>query len=295
MLNDFKFNISNDEIKKGYEIIFQPFLESYRDRVNELYLDEYNDQGDTFIYMEPIKLCLLLSEHNSYVVIARSERDEFITLPPSQENYEFSQNPEKLKIKFIKEQLQIDSFLDYTQYFAFLKYIGGDFFKESYHQNLFEEAKSNGISTADSHASQYEYYKSLNALLAPKVALDVIDLEIILSKVNNPSFRYEFEESIKAYNAGLYLAAAATGGIALENILRLLIQAKTKANLPQNTYIKDSLAVLKREKVLSNRLSASVDSLKAIRNSNAHTNSDPVKKATIDHLYSVIEDLSYLL
>lgn len=290
-----KFNISNEEIKKGYEIVFQPFLEGYRNHVNELYLEEYNDRSDSFIYMEPIKLFLLLSEDSSYIIITRSERDELVFIPPSPENYAFSENPEKLKIKFMKEQLQIDNPLEYTPYYAFLRYIGGKFFKETNHPKLYEEAKISGISTADSHASQYEYYKSLNMYLSHKVELENIDFENITTKVNDPSFQYEFEESVKAYNAGLYLAAATTGRIALENILRQLIKKELGSQfLPDKTYIWKSVDVLTKNEILSGRLRGQINQQSEIRNTNCHTNDAPVTKETVDNLYGVIRDISNL-
>lgn len=128
-----------------------------------------------------------------------------------------------------------------------------------------------------------------------KERFNVFNLEELVNKINCPSLNYELGESISAYKQGLYLAAATTGGIALENILRILIQKKTRTPLPKDTYIKDSLTILKRNNILSNRLAASVNSLRDIRNSNSHTNEDPVRKTTVDHLYATIEDLAMLL
>lgn len=55
----------------------------------------------------------------------------------------------------------------------------------------------------------------------PKAEHDSINVEETTRTVNNDSFTYEFEESLKAYNTKLYLAASATAG----NLLAYFNQA----------------------------------------------------------------------
>ncbi|MGR6904766.1 DUF4145 domain-containing protein [Lysinibacillus sp. BSL11] len=285
-----------EELKEGFRVFFPPYLEGYRSRVNELYMEEHKN-SDSFYFMDPVKLFVLLYEKNTQLLFSESDEDQIVFIDCSHiSNEEFSlltNGSEKLKKRFIKSLLNVDEYHVDIPFYNLGEW-AGIAFSNGNRDSLIDLSYRWGTHLADSHENLYRFSKAFNSAIIPSTELGNIDTNVIIQKVNDPTFEYEFGESVKAYNSGLYLAAAATGGIALENILRLLIQAKTKANLPQNTYIKDSLAVLKRENVLSNRLAASADSLKAIRNSNAHTNSDPVKKATINHLYSVIEDLSYL-
>ncbi|KOY81541.1 hypothetical protein I6G82_08585 [Lysinibacillus macroides] len=285
-----------EELTEGLKTFFPPYLEGYRTRVNELYMEEHKN-SDSFYFMNPVKLYILLHEKNTHLLFSENNEDQIVFIDCSHiSSEEFSvlkNGPDKLKYRFIKELLDIDEYHVDIPFYNLGKWAGVAFTNDN-RGTLVDRSNRWGTHLADSHEKDYRFNKAFRSAIIPSTELEDIDTNVIIQKVNNPTFEYEFGESVKAYNSGLYLAAASTGGIALENILRLLIQVKAEAKLPQNTYIKDSLAVLRRENILPNRLAASVDSLKAIRNSNAHTNSDPVKKTTLDHLYSVIEDLSYL-
>lgn len=124
---------------------------------------------------------------------------------------------------------------------------------------------------------------------------NVFGLEEVVHKIKSPSFDYELGESISAYKQGLYLAAASTAGIALENILRLLIIKKLgKGKLPDKTYIYNSVIALDTKSILPGRLRAEVLKHTNVRNANSHTNEDPVRRDTVDNLYRIIRDISLL-
>ncbi|MEK4425468.1 hypothetical protein [Solibacillus sp. FSL K6-1523] len=85
---------------------------------------------------------------------------------------------------------------------------------------------------------EFAYLHNDTFVKEKKDRFNVFGLEEIVYKINSPSFEYELGESIKTYKSGLYLAAAATGGITLENILRILIVNRLGTDqLPKNTYI----------------------------------------------------------
>ncbi|MEO4053415.1 hypothetical protein [Solibacillus sp. CAU 1738] len=288
----------NEGLKNGFNMFFSPYLEGYRNRVNELYADEYRENRESFFFMNPVKLHVLLNDMNTHLVLSENDVDQigFIDCKDMQHE-EFSvlrKGPEKLKIEFIKSEFSITEYITDFHYYDLGEY-AGLMFNEVNHGGLIERSKVWGIENADSHEMNYRFNKALQSAFEPSTLLSDLNTDLIIEKVNTPSFAYEFGESVKAYNAGIYLAASTTGGIALENILRILIKNKTSEHLPKDTYIKDSLAVLKRNHVLSNRLAASVSNLRDIRNSNSHTNEDPVRKTTVDHLYATIEDLAMLL
>lgn len=290
--------IQNEELIEGLEMFFSPYLGGYRNRVNELYADEYNESNDSFYFMNPVKLHVLLNGKNTYLVFTKNDEDQMVFIDctdiPHEDFTLLFKGPEKLKNKFLRDEFNLTENLSNFPYTSLGKHAGLIFSKPN-HGSLIERSLLWGIKKADTHETNYRFSKAFQEALQPSVKLSDINTDLIVEKVNNPSFEYEFGESVKAYNAEIFLAAATTGGIALENILRILIQRKTNAQLPKDTYIKDSLAVLKRNHVLSNRLAASVNSLRDIRNSNSHTNNDPVRKTTVDHLYATIEDLAMLL
>lgn len=288
---------SSEEVKIGLEVFFQSYLEGYRERVNNLYPDEYSE-SNSFVYMQPIHLYVFLRGDHTHLLFANGESDKLIFKDcDGIDNNEFdylSKGPDKLKQQFIQSHLELEDYITVFPFPRLGEWAGVSFTKTNL-ESLPNSSRNWGIKQADDHYDDYRLVKSLEKALATSSDLNVVNTDDILKRVKDPSFQYEFGESAKAYNAGLYLAAAATGGIALENILRLIIKEKTTYQLPYNTYIKDSLAVLQKDDTLSKRLYTSVESLKNIRNSNAHTNIDPVKNTTVDHLFATIEDLSIIL
>ena len=155
-----------------------------------------------------------------------------------------------------------------------------------------DRAKEWGVNKADDDYSTYKLSKALEKAISPPIELTTVNTEEILDRVKDPAFRYEFGESAKAYNAGLYLAAASIAGIALENILRLIIVNKMRDNtLPKYSFIRDSVLKLDKENILPGRLRSRVWEKNGIRNSHSHTNEDPVRKETVESLHLIIEDL----
>lgn len=287
-----------DELKEGLKLFFQPYLEGYRKRVNEIYTVE-NDESSSFSYMKPVRLHVLLRDKNTHLIFTSADVDEiefFDFNETSREEFEkLSSSSEKIKDDFIKSIIGTDNYLAH-QRLSQLGEFGGISFAKGNQHTLSNRSRQWGIEKADSHYNNYRFSLAFEKSLIPSSELIVVDTEKILERVPDPSFQYEFGESAKAYNAGLYLAAASTGGLALENILRLLIvKMLGEDELPGETYIRTSLKRLEKGNILPGRLHGAVDSLKNIRNSNSHTNEDPVKQTTVDHLFATIEDLSKFL
>lgn len=290
--------ISNEELQKALKILFPVYLNSYREHVTEVYKEEYEEAGNNiFNFMQPVKCIVLMHGNNSYLLFYKNEKDELLFKDcTSIELSDFdvlSERLSKFKKKFIQDTLQLDlDFISSLKLSDFVKY--GALGLRS--PDLNSISKSSGIHGADEDYKTYELNKALEQIIIPSSKTEIVDTASVLQKVNDPSFQYEFEESIKAYNAGLYLAAAATGGIALENILRvLIIKNFDKKRLPDKTYIDRSVRVLDEKKILPGRLRADILKSIGVRNANAHTNEDPVRKDTVEALYRIIFDVSILL
>lgn len=287
----------NEELREGLPLFLEPYLEGYRERVNVLYSHEHANSG-VFTYMKSIHLYILLRDSDTHLLFAEDDKDDITLIDCTEADKSvFDQiysKSDKVEGKYINSLTGLDTHLTVFPFYQLGEHAGVSF-SEGNRDFMIASAKKWGFDKADEDYNAYKLGKALEKIISPSAELAAVNTDEILERVKDPAFRYEFGESAKAYNAGLYLAAAATGGIALENLLRILIVIKTSERLPKETYIKDSLAVLKRNKVLSTRLSSSVSSLRDIRNSNAHTNEDPVRKTTVDHLYATIEDLALLL
>ncbi|MEK5070557.1 hypothetical protein [Sporosarcina sp. FSL K6-1508] len=150
--------------------------------------------------------------------------------------------------------------------------------------DLAEMGKLKGRMLAKQHGDELKKVK--------EERFNVFDLEELVPKVNSKSFEYELGESIAAYKQGLYLAAGSTAGIALENILRIIISKKLKGyKLDERTYIWISVKALQGKNIVPGRLLGEASRFEAVRNSNAHTNEDPARKETVEAIYLLIKDL----
>lgn len=69
--------ISSEEVKVGLEVFFQPYLEGYRERINNLYPDEHLE-SDTFVYMQPVHLYVFLRGGDTHLLFAKGESDKLI-------------------------------------------------------------------------------------------------------------------------------------------------------------------------------------------------------------------------
>lgn len=280
---------------EAMQLFNERFLSEYRKYVIEHFKEFYEAQPDYFPFMKPIEWKVLFNNRSIDNYLYESDLDAFAAFSNQfntlGESREFSRLPNFKRTQRINEILGTSNEplivipLKYG-YPAPAIIIDKDYVTED-PNDMPSMGEIEGRRFANLHGEK--------AMSEKHESFNLHGLNELVQKIDSPSFGYELGESVKAYNEGLYLAAASTGGIALENILRILIQRKTDADLPKNTYIKDSLAVLKIKGVLSNRLAASVSSLRDIRNSNSHTNNDPVRKTTVDHLYATIEDLARLL
>lgn len=286
----------NEELRKGISLFLGPYLKSYRERVNALYSEEHAN-SNIFTYMKPISLYVLLRDKDTHLLFIEGEKDElrFIDCNENSNFQQISSRSEKLVKMFITELTGIDDYLAVFPYYN-LGEFGSVAFSEANRGNLQKRAERWGANKADSDYDSYGLVKAIEKATTPLTTLSVVDTDEILKNVQDPSFQYEFGESAKAYNAGLYLAAASTAGIALENILRLIIVKKVgKGKLPSQTYIRHSLTVLEKEQILPGRLLNETRAQNWVRNSSSHTNEDPIKKETVDTLFRVIDELSFFV
>lgn len=274
------------------------FFKDYTEIVGEKYHEEYSTHKDSFLFMNPFTMYFIQKDSFNYCVFSYSEEIKVSFVDCTNETVEdleiLNTALFKQRETFMYDKLKLPiSFSDMPLH-NFIKN-GLLIFNEHNFERLPEHVYRNADSFARQHAETYYLTKTLDSILKPSLQLENIDFTTIIENVKDPSFQYEFEESVKAYNTGIYLAAAAAGGIALENILRQLIKRELGPQyLPDKTYIWKSVDVLTKNEILSGRLRGRINQQSEIRNTNSHTNDDPVTKETVDNLYGVIRDISNL-
>ncbi len=288
-----KPKVDNLKLRERIEFTFPVYLKGYRDRVEKLYSSEH-EVSEYFSLMSPIKLIVLLKNYFTHVIFVKSEVDSIeimdCTCYSENEMAVLVDGPPKLKADFLNNKFNIVHYLEIMRYFEFINKI-----MLSTKENLNDFAYREGCQKADSHNLAYTFSLAVKEVVKPTIKTSVLNTDEIIEKVNDLSFQYEFGESVKSYNCELYFAAASAGGGSLENILRILITRKLgEEYLTENTYIITSLNTLKKHNIVKGRLYARIKAFNAIRNSNAHTNEDPVEKEVVEDLFRIIRDVSLL-
>lgn len=206
---------ANEVLKASLEVFFNPYLEAYRERVNTLYFDEHKESS-SFQYMKPVKLTVLLRGENTHLIFSSDFKDNISFIECSKMEskvfQQLSSSSSKVKDSFIKSISGLEKYLFELHYSQLGEY-AGIAFSTGNRGSLSEQSKILGIEEADNHFSGYELEKALEKVITPNTTLTIVNTDEILERVNDSSFQYEFGESAKAYSAGMYLAAAATGGM----------------------------------------------------------------------------------
>ncbi|MEY9979733.1 hypothetical protein [Lysinibacillus sp. RC79] len=272
------------------------FLQNYRNYVEENYLVWYKEYPDPFIFMKPTHWVTIFYNHHIDFHIFKNPSDgmtfcyqQFTTLGEMRAHDRLTEEQKREKLQRILGKFEVPLTVIQIKYGFILPAIIPDSNHVSEDpDDLPEMGLIKGRNYAQLHGD--------TLIKEKKERFNIFGLDEIVHKINSPSFEYELGESIKAYKLGLYLAAASTAGIALENILRILIANKIGENaIPDKSYIWKSINELDKKKILPGRLRAEILSQSEIRNSNAHTNDDPVRKDTVETLYRIVREIILLL
>lgn len=286
-----------EERIEGTGIFFPNFLKGYRDRINQYYADFYSEYPEYFPLMDPIQLYALHFKYDTIFLLCQNEQDSVTNIQANEtdnENYvKLDTAPVHIQKQYFFNVAKVA--IDHVYKVRELNKLGGLCalgFHAVNHKSLDGTAYHLGAEEADFDYQGLTLDKSIEEKFKPSSNYHSFEIEPLIQKVDSESFRYEFEESIKAYNSELYLAAAAVAGIALENLLKLLIVRRLgRAMLPKNQFIKDLNLVLANNKIIDNRLYHRIQSYTPIRNSSSHTNDGKAKKEDAEHAYNIIKEL----
>lgn len=291
--------LTKEEMQTGLELFFPNFLEGYRARVNEYYVEEHSKYPDFFAPMNKCSLKAIIFTFNTYLIFSESQNEKLnIIFATEEENAKLKKllnAPDHIFRKELYEIYKIEEnrLIKLKKFWDLNRHLTLSFhdFDEN-HQRIVGFSRSEGIKSADWDHMDLEIHKSLKETMKPSAEYNNFDVETLIRTVDSESFRYEFEESVKAYNSELYLAAGATAGIAIENLLKTLIVRHLGSRaLPKRTFIKDFIEVLKTHKIIDERMANRISGFSFVRNSSSHTNTGKVTKEDVDQGYYLIKEL----
>lgn len=289
--------LTEEEIEQGMESFFPIFLEGYRERVHAY---DVND-STLFPLLEKCSLKAYIFSFDIYLIFSKSDNDDLkIIFATEEDNTDLKADlgaPTHIfrKKLYTKYEIKQDIILKELRFHDIGKEMTLLFRIINQHQ-IPTFSKTQGSRIADLDYLELELQKSIRDSARPSNAYDNFDVDDLILKVKSESFEYEFTESIQAYNSELYLAASATAGIALENLLKTLIIRRLGAkSLPQKTYIRDFANVLETNSIIDERMANRVRGFNATRNSSSHTNTGKVSKEDVNQGYFLINELTSLL
>lgn len=266
-----------DEFVKYYEWRLPYFLEGYRKRVKNYYLDEFEKSPDCFPLMKPVTDISVFSnfEIDHYFCNSSDNSDQFVAafniFEDQKEYVEIMDLPDHLQEK---RKLEIAG-LSKSDYLIHTRSWYGETDDPKPH---YDEAleKRRGAHLADKHYNEYSKQLSVTS---KESRYHLFDIEPIISQVGNDDFQYEFEEAIKAYNKGLYLASTVTAAISIETLLKIVVlRTLGEKQLPKPYYILSMAELLHKNKIIDDRLYHRIISFNEIRRSAAHSKTGRVNE-----------------
>lgn len=267
-------------------------LENYRYKINENFSKEYAESPECFPYMKKLEAIALFKNHDIVFHIYENTCDAFsyvsLQFPTYKELRIYSEMTEVERDKY-KQQLcnkETAPFIvfDIKYGYQIPTLIPGEFEVTENPEDLPEMGKTKGITLANEHYNLLSEEK--------KNRFSLFELENFIPKINDEHFHYEIEEAIKAYRNELYLASTAVIGVALENLLSLIIiKMFDEEKLPKRKYIKDYINVLVKEGLIDNRAGRRYDNFSDTRNGAAHSNSGKIYKEDAEQGFELIKQL----
>ena len=169
------------------------------------------------------------------------------------------------------------------------KMVHNSVWESSYSTKIYRQVKEDGEQFIDHINKENSYY----AKDAYKYTYSELNFEEIMKVVENNDFEYALNESIAAYDNSLFLAATVTAGVALENLLVVILEKEnitigendaTELGVLSNKLLKNNI-IDKREK---NRIMLAAK----YRNLASHANKGRVTRNDSKTIYTEIFNLA---
>lgn len=269
-----------DEYIPSYEEYYKIFLTSYRERVKQYYNEDYEKNPDYFSLMTNVRITILFRTGEFYAFFTKStsDKDEYITFKSffanDEEEDEYRNLPphiKKQKFNELLRELKIDNYFESETH-----WYGMEDDPHPYWDN--DVPQRRGRANADSHYQENKV-RQANMISESTHNNNIFDIQSIVKKVNDDDFQYEYEEAVKAYDKGLYLASSVTAAVALETALKLAFtRALSEEKLPRVYYILTLADGLKEAGLIDDRLHHRIKSVNELRRGVAHSKTGRVNE-----------------
>ncbi|MGC3770088.1 hypothetical protein ACPTGJ_03790 [Enterococcus faecalis] len=126
-----------------------------------------------------------------------------------------------------------------------------------------------------------------------KYAYSDLDFEPIIKMVNDSDFEYAINESLAAYDHSLYLAATATAGTAMENLIKRILELENSpVSENETTELGELTGRLRKTKVINRRDKRRIMLAADFRNLASHANKGRVIRQDTKLIYQEIFNLA---
>lgn len=288
--DSFKIKCVNAESFKPYmKECCEALLKSYRDRINEYNIEIKEDNLEIFPLAKQIKFKIIYKNTNIELYLFHSDKMivehytfQFKTI---REINDFSKLPKFIQDQKIKEVIGISDepiekiILNYGH--PLHDILGSYLHFSEDPTDMLKIGEFTGRNLADTHVE-----KSRNKIINI-VKPSFIDVDMLIKRVNDKNFEYEFKEAFYAYQQGLYLAAMAVSRIALETMLK--VASKNKE--PKRKGLNDTL----EEPIFNTRELGFLTSLRQLRNTSSYSNEDDFSPLTVKNVFESFEEVSKIL
>lgn len=268
------------------------FIDTYRNYTAEYYCEEYEGNANSFPFMQPVHWVVIFRNNEienhifaNYADQFEQKNLQFITLGESKEFRRLPSHIQQEKVDDLIGRRDRPLSIIRVKYGFTADSIDGD-------PNYVTKNPADMGEMGEIKGREYAKIHGENARKEKEERFSLFGIEEIIPLVNDEHFEYEMSEAISCYRHELYLAAAAVVGVALENILSLIVHKRLGPKKAQNRqYTKDYLQVLVKEGLMTERKKRSILAFSAIRNGAAHTNTGKVQAKDAQLGFEIIRDL----
>jgi HEPN domain-containing protein len=287
--------ISVDERIQGTNLFFREYLEGYRQRVHKYYSDAFNKRSDSFPLMKPTLMFAVHLNKTTFFLFIESDQDHVenivATDEQNQEYNEMMSVPDHIREEYINQICSVaGNKVIKRKSLNDLAGLSSNAFARKHHGVIPGAGFKWGEKEADWDYRGYQLEIAIVKTVKSSADFPLFDIDAITARVNDDQFRYEFEESIKAYNAGLYLASSITAAVSVETLMKLLfIKHIGKSRLPQKYFITNLVEELKAKEIVDEKMYHRILSINQLRRGVAHSKTGKVEQWDAEQIIGSIK------
>ncbi|KMY49196.1 hypothetical protein [Peribacillus loiseleuriae] len=281
-----------DESFRIAEKYYKLYFKAYRERVEKFYKSISEEEPDFFPFINPIEVIIIYQNYNYYIFFSNSKSNEdtvrYITdfIQDTDEYAKIKDMPEHIQDKRLLEKAKIGKYIENDK-----GNYGMNFPKPDINFHI-PYSEQSGREKCDEHYHNYEFSKAFKEANMPSSDFPLFEMDLIYSLVNNEQFKYELEESVKAYNSELFLASIVTAAVSLETLLKISIINKLGEDyLPKEDRKKYTLnyaQILLNQNVIDERLNHRIRAINELRRGGAHSKTGKIEQWDAEQIISGI-------